>query len=731
VKCNLKTVIVNVAKHAQSEDRLAAQVKVIAFVMMLSRTVKEFVGISLYNYPLFMIHYGFFAMTSDLLDRTFALNRAFAQATTLTQLFDSLREYAPEPAPDRVLLFSTTPDDPALTLRAAWDRQDDLTAPAGVRRDSSELPAFQFLTTNEPLVFETPDDPRLTNLDRAALHSAAIVSGLMLALRVQGQVMGALLIETRTAVHFDPLTVRFYEAAADTLALALHTLQNTEWMPYLSSLRHGVMSAVDLAYLATDLDGVIRTWGAGAAALYGYSDKEAIGQPLALLMRDVRQADIVARTQLMARVQNTLQQASHRMTRSGEMCDVHVASFPIFAAGKQMVAVGEIGFKMADVQHDDALQEAHDRLESILDSSNDALIMLDAEQRIVSANMQFERFFGASRYAIFGQRTDDMLLRSRANQVFAPQLLNLFVSLVGDLTQTVGGEFDLNTPELRTLVWYSAPVYANDGSILGRLFVFRDATQERQAERMKTDFVSLVSHELRTPLTSIKGFVDLLLDDHESGEIGKGAREYLEIVNFSTDRLLTLVNDIVDLTRLEAGHMEFHAQSVSLQSLLPRVILPLRPMIDQKRLTVGLEMSDDLPPVWADPNRLTQIITNLVANATKYTSPNDLIHITAAVVHSEDALPVRSLSALPLPLVVIGVHDNGMGISAADQPKLFTRFYRATEAVKQQLAGTGLGLFIVRSLVELSGGQVWVESEAGQGASFYFTLPIAERGLSA
>lgn len=229
----------------------------------------------------------------------------------------------------------------------------------------------------------------------------------------------------------------------------------------------------------------------------------------------------------------------------------------------------------------------------------------------------------------------------------------------------------------------------------------------QEANRLKTEFVSMVSHELRTPLTSIQGYAELLL---EGERIAGEQRESLTIVKKNADRLLGLINDLLDLSRMEARRIDLHRTSLDLASLIREVAGSLRPLIEAKRQRLRLDLGDALPAVWADGDRVTQILTNLISNAHKYTPVEG--NITVAVWRDDG-------------FVRVDVSDTGIGLSSEEQAQLFTKFFRAHDR-SPEAGGTGLGLVITRLLVELHGGQITVSSAPGQGSTFSFTLPKLE-----
>jgi signal transduction histidine kinase len=265
-------------------------------------------------------------------------------------------------------------------------------------------------------------------------------------------------------------------------------------------------------------------------------------------------------------------------------------------------------------------------------------------------------------------------------------------------------------PEPRELELESTPVHGPAGDFYGRLYVCRDVTREREVDRMKSEFVSLVSHELRTPLTSVKGYIDIVLDG-EVGDVPPEQRAFLAVAKRNADRLAALIADILDISRMEAGKLELRLTALELAPVVDEVAASLRPQIEAKGQRLTVDVPPDLPPVLGDPDRVIQILTNLLSNAYKYTPPGGSI----AVVAREEGSRLR-----------VEVRDTGVGLTPYEQSRLFTRFFRSRGEIAQEAGGTGLGLAITRQLVLLHGGTIDVTSAPGEGAVFHFTLPLAE-----
>lgn len=229
---------------------------------------------------------------------------------------------------------------------------------------------------------------------------------------------------------------------------------------------------------------------------------------------------------------------------------------------------------------------------------------------------------------------------------------------------------------------------------------------------IRASFVSVTAHELRTPLTSIYGYLEMLLDG-ASGELAPEQREYMELMLASTERLLSTVANLLDVIRIDSDRLELVLQPVGVADLVNQALDRFRPQLEAKGQTVAVELDDNLPLVLCDQVRAEQVLGHLLSNAIKFTPPNGKVKVT---VHGE-----RGGS-----FVQFAVQDEGQGLDADAQERLFERFYRSAHAQQTGAGGVGLGLYLTRSLVELHGGQIWCESAPGQGSTFYVTLPAVE-----
>lgn len=257
------------------------------------------------------------------------------------------------------------------------------------------------------------------------------------------------------------------------------------------------------------------------------------------------------------------------------------------------------------------------------------------------------------------------------------------------------------------------PITDTDGDYVGRVVVIRDITSEYEITQMKNEFVSTVSHELRTPLTSIKGYVDLILDG-DAGEINEIQQEFLSIVKENSDRLVELINDMLDISRIESGRIHLKVEPQYLPDLITGAVDTFRAVLSQSDRDIKTDVPADLQPVAADSDRVRQVLINLISNALKYSPRGGDVTVAAQEVDGK---------------VKVSVTDQGLGISEEDQRLLFTKFYRVDSAITREIGGTGLGLSICKSIIELLGGEIGVDSELGEGSTFWFTLPVASEEM--
>lgn len=346
---------------------------------------------------------------------------------------------------------------------------------------------------------------------------------------------------------------------------------------------------------------------------------------------------------------------------------------------------------------------------AVLDAASDAMVLVDPNREFRVVNRRFAEMFGVESSAVIGRKFEELAPEVERTFEDAAGFAQIVAGSAADPERVLSTAVTQRFPVKRELQMLSTPVHGAGEGHLGRLYAFRDVSHEREVDRLKTEFVSLVSHELRTPLTSIKGFVDLLLE-FEVERLSADQLEFLTIVQSNVDRLVAIINDLLDISRIESGNLNLEWSEFDLRQAITEVANSFQPQLIAKRQTLSLDLPRSLPYVLADQARVLQILTNLVSNAHKYTPEGGSITIAARADER---------------FLAIDVTDTGIGMTAEDLERLFTRFFRARNRATQEVRGTGLGMTITRSLVEAQGGQIDVSSRPGDGTTFHFTLLAA------
>ncbi|MBN2002185.1 MAG: GAF domain-containing protein [Anaerolineae bacterium] len=348
--------------------------------------------------------------------------------------------------------------------------------------------------------------------------------------------------------------------------------------------------------------------------------------------------------------------------------------------------------------------------QAILEGIADGVMVSDANGRVILFNAAAEHILSITRTQALGRFQDD--------------ILGLYGSAARDWLEQVDvwkqdpkthstDKFLAHRLEVgrKVVSVHLSPVVTPRHEFLGVVSVFRDITAEVEADRAKSEFVSTVSHELRTPMTSIVGYVDLVVNG-ATGPLTDMQSNFLKKVKTNADRLTALVNDLLDISRIETGRIELQRAPVAIESIIEQVMDLLRPKVAEKEQTLHLEAPPALPKVYGDPARLTQILTNLIGNAHKYTPAGGNVRVYAYVRDT---------------MMHVAVVDTGIGIAPENQRKIFERFYRVeNDPAVYEVSGTGLGLAISLSLIQMHGGDIWLESKLGEGSIFTFSIPLAE-----
>lgn len=513
-----------------------------------------------------------------------------------------------------------------------------------------------------------------------------------------------------------------------------------------------IVESSDDAIIGETLDGVITSWNAGATRIFGYTAEEAVGQPVTMLAwpgEEVAMASYLEQVRRGQRVEHFEVQRRHK---TGSRVVVSLSLSPIVDDAGDMVGIAKIARDLT-AQKDAARQlaerdsqvavlveqEASARAEAVferrfrelLQYAPDAILQADDQGTILIANRTAEEMFGYGEGELIGRPVEDLIpMNARAGHA-----AHRASFVAANRMRPMGQGMDLlalrrDGTTLPVEISLS-PVRASGATYVTA--VIRDVTQRRQAEaqirelqesymaelrerqaeaerlnRLKSEFMASISHELRTPLHTVIGFAELL-----SEEIGDSLnprqKRFMEHIRKDSEHLLGLINDVLDLSRIEAGGLTLHTESLGLYSVLEEAVESIRPYAESRgvSLRVAPYAGQD---VLADRLRLRQVLTNLLSNGAKFTPGGGVVSVQAQ----------RSGA-----FVEISVTDTGVGIATDECQRIFDKFYQVGYTPVGVREGTGLGLAICRQLVEMQGGRIWVESEPGKGSRFAFTLPAS------
>lgn len=348
------------------------------------------------------------------------------------------------------------------------------------------------------------------------------------------------------------------------------------------------------------------------------------------------------------------------------------------------------------------------KIDEILSSVIDGIIALDFNKNVILLNKSAQEITGYTSAEIQSRPIDQFVQLFLGNdeimsKTYCQGSFNQSARLVGkDGKQT---KVNIMTAQV------SGTVQTNASCIL----ILHDLSREEELEQMKLDFVSMASHELKTPLTSIIGYLSVFLDENRT-KIPSESLELLDKTFTATQQLQTLITNLLNVNKIEKEQLSVSPEPIEYLPILSKAVDDLRSQATQKNIVVGLMPPNDiLPKVMADPIRLSEVVVNLLANAINYTNPGGKVEIVIKTSPTE---------------METSIFDTGIGIPKEAIPHLFNKFFRVSNKLQQSSKGTGLGLYITKSIIEKLHGKIWVESEVGKGSRFSFTLPIVTQSTS-
>ncbi len=352
-----------------------------------------------------------------------------------------------------------------------------------------------------------------------------------------------------------------------------------------------------------------------------------------------------------------------------------------------------------------------------VENASDQIIITDPEGIVIFGNKSVEKITGYTPEEAMGKKAGILWKTPMPKEYYE----NMW-DVIKIQKKTFNGEIQnrRKSGELYIATLSISSVLDKEGTIIYFVAIQRDITKEKEVDKAKTEFVSLASHQLRTPLSAINWYTEMLLAG-DAGVVSEEQKKFLEEIAIGNKRMVDLVDDLLNVSRLDMGTFTIDTKPINVLDLVKNVLNEARVQILNKKLIVEESYSENIPTFLADEKLIRMIFQNLLSNAIKYTKPETNIKMSLRVVNKDDNFGEKIMSENSLGFEV---SDSGMGIPLRQQDKIFTKLFRADNAKESETEGTGLGLYVIKSIVDQSGGQVWFKSEENKGSTFYVTFPI-------
>lgn len=469
-----------------------------------------------------------------------------------------------------------------------------------------------------------------------------------------------------------------------------------------------IVESSDDAIIGKTLDGTIQSWNAGAERIYGYTAPEVQGRSILLLSLPDRASEV---PQLLAGIEKGTSidhyETVHRR-KDGQQIHVSLTLSPIKDPKGQIIGVSTIARDITDLKRiEEALERIRHHNELILNSAGEGICGLDDQGNTTFINRSAALMLGYSITELHG-KPFSIILNSNSAPIYA-------ALKDGSVHHATDAVFWRKNGSTFPVDYISTPI-KEQGKIVGAVVTFNDISDRLAIERMKNEFISVVSHELRTPLTSIRGAMGLLagglLDTNR-----EKAQRMLDIAVANTDRLVRLINDILDLERIQSGQVTMRQQTFDLADLMVQATDTMRSLAEKEGITLIVQPLST--SVWGDSDRIFQVLTNLLSNAIKFSERNTSVWFNAEIQENSFSPGTTRRTLL------IRVQDQGRGIPPDKLETIFGRFQQVDSSDSRKKGGTGLGLAICRSIIDYHRGQIWAESQPGEGSCFYVSLPLS------
>lgn len=498
-----------------------------------------------------------------------------------------------------------------------------------------------------------------------------------------------------------------------------------------------IVESSDDAIIGKSLDGLITSWNKGAERIFGYTSHEVLGKPVTILIPHelwIEENQILEQLRRGDRVDHF---ETIRIRKDGRRIAVSLTISPVVNAEGQVCGISKIARDVTErnrlIEQEETARAAvlaEHRFQELIEYAPDAILQIDSSGTIVIANRTAESLFGYSRQELLRLNVDALVPAAVRHKHAADRERFAAAGITRPMGQGLNLQARRKDSTLIPVEISLSPVSTERGVQV--IAVVRDVTERRKTEqqlhtlqqsymhelearqqeaerlnRLKSEFMASISHELRTPLHTIIGFAELLGEDNGM-PLNEKQKRFLHHIQTDSEHLLGLINDVLDLSRIEAGGLRLATQSLPLAPVITETVNAVRPYAAEKRVTVGVDELGEEIGVLADPLRVRQILYNLLTNGVKFTPEGGEVNVSTSAAGR---------------FVRVTVADTGVGIPEEECSRIFDKFYQTGYTAEGTRQGTGLGLTICKQLVQMQGGVIWVESKPGHGSRFHFTLP--------
>ena len=350
------------------------------------------------------------------------------------------------------------------------------------------------------------------------------------------------------------------------------------------------------------------------------------------------------------------------------------------------------------------------KMASIIRNSFDGIVITDREGVIQYVNPSWEEITGWTLKEVVGQVTPRIVKSGQKDEKFYEELWRTITSGMVFRSEITNKKKNGETYDTDEII---VPFLNDKNAVIGFAGFQRDITERKKMDRMRTEFVSVASHQLRTPITTIKLFAELLADK-DFGDLSEKQKKYVNEIQNATTRMVGLINDLLDMSRIESGKLKINKQYIKSEDLLQDMLDETKIFAKENNCQISFKVPEvALPKIYTDPHLLNQVFRNILNNAIKY-SKNRSCSVNIELELFDGHIRAK-------------LEDDGIGISKEDSEMVFTRFFRAQNAVQKETDGSGLGLHVAKNIIDMLGGEIWFESELGKGTTFYVTMPISNK----